>query len=154
MPSTPSAVVTGASAGSILYQPLAVRQRIVLPAARRQDEIAGHEIRVVRGHDLADRAAAQHLADLEALGVGSRRAHASAHIGVEREIFVAQEHLARAWLRDRAFDSGEIGGCRFALRMGCERDLPVDALSHAYPPRIGRCRPRPGSGEIGMELTS
>ena len=87
--------------GVDLAQLLAVEHGVFLPAAHAEHEVAGRELRVVRAHHLADGAAGHDLADADRLGVGLRVAHAPAHVRVEREPERAQQHLARAGLRDR-----------------------------------------------------
>ena len=53
MPSTPTAVETGASFGSIFRQTLAVGERMGLPAGARQHDVAFGKTGIVRSDHLA-----------------------------------------------------------------------------------------------------
>ena len=85
MPSTPTAVETGAELRIDLAQSLAIRERVRLPAGARKHDVALGEGRIVRGDDLGHRAAFHHAADRHRRGVGWTFAHAPAHIGIKRQ---------------------------------------------------------------------
>ena len=67
MPSTPSAVETGAALGIELAQARAVRTPHASASRLRQHDVALGVIRVVGRDDLADGAAYHHLADVDRL---------------------------------------------------------------------------------------
>src|SRR5690606_11226953 len=97
-------------------QPLAVGQRIELPAAAGEHDVSFLPVRVAGGDDLADRAAFHDFADLDRLGVGAGGAHAAAHIRVEGQINGFQQHLAFARRRDGSTFQLEMALVRHALR--------------------------------------
>ena len=133
MPSTPSAVEIGARPRVDPARLALAEQRVVLPAADADHDVARSEPLEVRAHDLADRAAGHDLADRHGSRVGRRLAHPAAHVGVEREIDRAAQHLARAGLRDRRLLEAEILRPRLALRARGQHDPAVD-LAHGLPP--------------------
>ena len=98
-----------------LAQARAVRHRVILPAAIAEHDVARLESGMPRIRHLVDRAADHRLTDLDGLRVGPRRAHAPAHVGIEREPQRAQQHLALARLRRRALFEAEIARLRRAL---------------------------------------
>ena len=116
-----------------LAQALRARHRVVLPAAEGDDRLARREIRMLRGDDLAHGAADHHLADADGLGVGLRRAHAPAHVGVEGEPAVAQQHLALAGVGHTPLLHPEMRGVRLAVGARGQHDAAVD-LCHGRPP--------------------
>ena len=122
MPSTPSAVETGASGRVELAQARAVGQHMGLPAGAAEHDVALLVLVIVRGRDLAHRAGFDHLVDADRLGVGRRIAHASAHVGIEREPFGAQQHLPGPGLRHRKFLQAEVGRLRLADGAGRKHD--------------------------------
>ena len=129
MPSTPSAVETGATAGIELAQARAVGQQMGLPAGAAEHDVALLVLVIVGGRDLAHRAGFHHLVDADRLGVGRRIAHASAHIGIEREPFGAQQHLPGSGLRNRKFLEAEVGSFRLAHGARREHDA-AGGLGH------------------------
>src|SRR5207244_12844773 len=78
------------------------------PAAVADDDIAYHVARVARRDDLPDRAADHRPPDCGGRRIRFGGAHAAAHVAVEREVEVAHEHLAVAWLRYRRLRQLEI----------------------------------------------
>ena len=128
MPSTPTAVETGPSFGSILRQPLAVGQRMGLPAGARQHDVALGKAGIVRGDHLAHRAAFHHAADRHRRRIGRPVAHAPAHIGIERQPDGAQQHLALAGRRRRVFLDAEVG--RLGLADGARDENDAFGLGH------------------------
>src|SRR5205085_3003516 len=84
--------------GIELQEAVAWYRAVELPAIAAHCEVALAEARVVRPHDLPDDAALDNGADLDRLRVGALSADAAAHIGVERQIDAAQQHLARSGL--------------------------------------------------------
>ena len=130
MPSTPSAVETGASAGSIFRTILAVGDGVGLPAVRAEHDVARGKAVEVRGHDLADRAALHHLPDGDRRGVGRRIAHPPAHVGIERQPKRAQQHLARPRLRDRHFLDAKIALFRLADRPRRQQNALAGVHAH------------------------
>src|SRR5208337_2095018 len=65
-----------------LAEPASIGNRIVLPAAKGQHDVANGEFRVVRSGHLAHRSAAKRLTDNEGRHIGFGLAHASAHVGI------------------------------------------------------------------------
>ena len=65
---------------------------------------------MVRGFHPADRAADHDRAEFHRRRVGRRVAHPSAHVGIERQVDGAQQHLARAGLRKRNLLDAEVIG--------------------------------------------
>ncbi len=130
MPSTPSAVEIGAAAGIELAQAGAVRERVFLPAAKAQHDVAHREFGIARGDDVADRAADHRLPDFGGLGIGLRRAHAAAHVRVERQIADAHQHLAVAGLGHRTLRELEIAKPRPSFGPALEENLPVGLCCH------------------------
>src|SRR5579871_1333543 len=116
--------------GIELAQADAAGKRVILPAPIAQHDIADGEFGISRLHDLADRAAHHGLADLHLLGVRPRGAHTAAHIGVERQIADAHQHLPVARLRRRPLHQFEIVGSWRAGGPALEQDLAIDAGSH------------------------
>ena len=94
MPSTPLAVEIGASDGVDLAQRRAGPMRVLLPAQPILDDVAHLEVGVVGLDHLADGAAGHDLADADGRRIGRRIAHAPAHVGIEREVDDAHQHLA------------------------------------------------------------
>ena len=88
-----------------LAQALAVGQRVALPAARAQHDVADVVAGLVGLNDLGDGAALHHAADLDRLGIGRRVAHAAAHIGIERQVERPQQHI---WPGPRCRDTGNM----------------------------------------------
>ena len=96
-----------------------------LPAAVRQHHVAGAEVRMARIDHFRHRAAVHHLADLDRLGVGTAGIHAAAHVRVQREVAVAQQHLALAGHRQRHVFHTEVVGGRLAARTRGQHDAGV-----------------------------
>ena len=97
-----SAVEIGAIVGSTLAQALAVRQRIALPAGCATARCRPWRNRgCSRLTTSADRAAFHHAVDRHRRGIGRSVAHATAHIGIERQPDRAQQHLAVTRRRHR-----------------------------------------------------
>src|SRR5262249_44654319 len=115
-----------------LAQARAVRDRVFLPAAEAEHDVASGILRMARAHDLADGAAHHRLPDLGGLGVRLRPAHAAAHVGIEREKERAHEQLALARLGDRPLRQLEIVEAGRALGPAIEQNLAIDA--HARTP--------------------
>jgi hypothetical protein len=86
----------------------ALRHAPLLPAEGCQHGVAQGETRVLRRDDLADGLADHHLADLDRRHIRFRVAHATAHVGIERQPAVANQNLARAGRRDRRVDETEV----------------------------------------------
>lgn len=72
----------------------------VLSAEQREAVIFVHGYNT----NLCHRAGPHHLTDLNRGGIRSRIRHPAAHIGGWRQILGAQQHLARACLRNGGFD--------------------------------------------------
>ena len=119
-----------------LAQPSAARQRVVLPAAIAEHDVAGRVARMARLDDLADRAADHRRPDGGRLGIGFRGAHAAAHVGVERQIARAHQQLALAGLGDRRLGELEIVEAGRALRPALQQDLAVGSRSHRRSPSV------------------
>ena len=131
MPSTPSAVETGASAGSILRSPLPsetawvcqpVRTSTMSPSAKpsRFDATTSLTVPPSITPPIGDRR-----------GIGRRIAHAPAHIGIERKPQRAQQHLARPGPGDRHRLDAEIAFFRLADRPRREHDAFARRHAHA-----------------------
>ena len=82
--------------------------------------------------DPADRAAGHHAADLDGRGIGRAGVHPAPHVGVEREVDRAQEHLPRAGLRHGRLDEPEVGLLRLAVRACRQDDLSIHASGHRW----------------------
>jgi hypothetical protein len=86
------------------------------PAVAVHDARADRDRRVAGRHDPAHRVAVHDLAQLVRRGVGLGVAHAPAHVQVEGEELVADNHLARGELGHRLGDDLEAVRRRDALR--------------------------------------
>src|SRR3954447_911445 len=87
--------------------------------------IADFEVWVSRSDHFADRAADHDLVEVLGGGIGFRLIHAPAHVGIEREIMVLDEHLSFAGLADLLLDETEVRSICFALRARGEYDSLV-----------------------------
>lgn len=87
---------------------LRVHDRVLAPAEEVQEVVADGYALGVGGDDLADRAALHDLAELEGRDVRLRVAHAAAHVRVDREVLVADQHLPLARRPDLGLDQGEV----------------------------------------------
>ena len=79
--------------GSSLRSPEPSLTRMGLPAGVGQDVVAVGVVGVARLLHDADRAADEHVTDLDRRGVGPRGAHPAAHVGVQGEVDDAQQQL-------------------------------------------------------------
>ena len=91
-----------------LAQALAVAGGDGLPAEIARDQIADREARVAGLDDLADDFAAHHAADLDGFDIRLGVAHATAHVGVEREPVAADAQLAVGERCERRFGDAEV----------------------------------------------
>ncbi|MNT52464.1 hypothetical protein D3C72_1894920 [compost metagenome] len=112
--------------GSQPQQARAIGHRVVLPAGLRQHPFARLELRMVGRLDPRHRAAHHGLPDLHRLGVRRRVAHAAAHIGIQRQIDRAQQHLTGARLRHLARFQAEIAVRGLAVGTRGKHDTAVD----------------------------
>jgi hypothetical protein len=103
----------------------AVADAVELPAEHADHLVADGELRVLRGHHLARRAADHDVAEVHRRGVGLGVVHAAAHVGVEREEMVAHQHLAVGDLRHGGLDQLEIRLFDPAGRPAGQKDLLV-----------------------------
>jgi hypothetical protein len=71
-----------------------------LPAERADHLVAGRELRVIGLDNFPGGAAHHDLADFDRFGVRLGIRHADAHVGVERQPFVPDQHLVRSGLGD------------------------------------------------------
>jgi hypothetical protein len=88
---------------------LAGNGAIELPAKPAEHIIALAKTRVARARDLADNAAFDDRTDLDRPGIGTLRADPPAHIGVERQIDPAHQHLALGGIGQWRVGYREIG---------------------------------------------
>ena len=107
---------------------------ILLPAETVLDDIADLEAGMVRFHHLADGAARHDLADADGRRVGGGVAHAAAHVGIERHVDHAHQHLARARLGHGHLLDAEIGFGHFRGRAARENDAAMGFGDHARSP--------------------
>ena len=114
------------------HQVLAVRQGVVLPAAVRQDQFTGAQVRMARLDHAADGAADQHFAQPDRRRVaGADLLHQVAHVRVERQGQRAQQHLSRAGGRHGHGLEAEVLRHRAPGGAGGEHDAAVDGRGHA-----------------------
>ena len=134
MPSTPKAVLSGASLRVDARQPVGRQHEPALPAAMPADEVAcGNALRPA-GQDLPDALALHHLAEPDRCRVGRRIVHPAAHVGVERQPDRADQDLARRKLRDG--DLVELEVLLHRCAMGAARQQ--DPLVHVQGHRLAR----------------
>ncbi|KAG1585967.1 hypothetical protein G6F46_014812 [Rhizopus delemar] len=112
--------------GAQAQQARAVGHRKILPAGLGQHPFTGLEIRMVGRLHTCHGATHHGLADLDRFGIGRRIAHAAAHIGIQREIHGAQQHLTWAGLRDIPRFQPEIAVCGFAVWARGKHDTAAD----------------------------
>src|SRR6185369_16835009 len=104
----------------------AVDDRVLLPATVADDVVAGLVVRMARFDDFADGAALHHLVERLRLRVALGVVHAAAHVRVEAQEVVANEHLPLARRTDGLFEQAEVVGRRLAARTRDEMDLSID----------------------------
>ena len=109
MPSTPTAVETGASLGSILVSPLPSESAWVCQPARDSTMSPLAKPGLFEAITSRHRAAFHHAADRHRRRIGRPVAHAPAHIGIERQPDRAQQDLALAGRRHRVILDAEVG---------------------------------------------
>ena len=134
MPSTPLAVEIGASDASTLRMRRAGADGVLLPAETVLDDVADLEAGMVRFHHLADGAARHDLADADGRRVGGGIAHAPAHVGIERHVDDAHQHLARAGLGHRHLLDAEVGFGHLRGRAAGENDAAMGFRDHPGSP--------------------
>jgi hypothetical protein len=86
----------------------AVSDAVFLPSAHANDLVAGVEAGVFRRHHLAGGAADHHLIERLRRGVALRVAHAAAHVRIERQPIVTDQHLSISEIGDRRFNELEV----------------------------------------------
>ena len=110
-PSTPRAArvgMPGIFANRLQRQRRSVRRhRPLLPAQQARNELPLTVVRVLRGHDAADAAAAHYLADADRRHIARGVAQPAAHRGIKREPLRAHEHLTIHDPRDGLLDELE-----------------------------------------------
>ncbi len=112
-----------------------VGKRRLLPSRVRFDDVPDREFSEVRSFDPTDRATAHHSADLDRRGIRRTSVHPSSHVGVQREIQRAQQHLPRTGFRHRGLDQPEVGFLRLTLGACGQHELTIDASGHQVPSR-------------------
>ena len=112
-----------------------VEERVLLPAAHPDHAVARSVARVLRRDDLADGAAQHHLAERLRLGIAPGVVHAPAHVRIEAQETVANQHLPVRRVAHRRLDQPEVGGARLAFGARYEMDLHVAPVGH------GACSP-------------
>ncbi len=110
------------------HQVGAVRQRIVLPAAIGEHEVADGERRVLRRDHTADRAADHHVAERDRRRIGRRVAHAPAHVGVERQVERLQQDFAAGRRGNRGGLQAEVLRDRRAGRTAGQHEPAIDCF--------------------------
>ena len=135
----------GRRPGVQLADAAAVGQAVLLPPGPGQHEVALGEPVVPRRHHLPHRPPGHHVAQLDRRRVGRPRVHAAPHVGVEREVDGADEHLPRGELRHPRLDQPEVGLGGEPVGAGVEHNPAVDACRHALhrPPMSARWQTRP-----------
>ena len=128
MPSTPSAVETGAI-GDRAAQAAAVREARGSASRRGRARCRPRRSCGLSRRHLAHGAALHHLVDGFRLGVGRPLVHASTHVRIERQPERAHEHLSGAGQRLGKFLNAEILRGGFALRARREHDA-AGGVSH------------------------
>src|SRR5581483_1166457 len=108
-----------------------LRRAEELPAERREDVLALLQLRIPGLQHFAHRLPHHHLAQLDALGVALRVAHAAAHVRVEREPQVAHQHLALGGRRQRRLLHAEVVLRHPAGRAARQHDAAVAHQSRA-----------------------
>ena len=94
MPSTPSAVEIGAADGSSRRTARRRRSRASASRSRTAPRRPGRYVRARDSTTSQTVPPTHHVADLDRGGVRRRGAHPAAHVGVERQVDGAQQHLA------------------------------------------------------------
>src|SRR3989442_5871485 len=98
--------------------------------------------------DFTDRLSNHDLADVDALHVAFRIAHAPAHVRVEREPQVPDQHLAVAALGQRTALDAEIVFAHRALRAARQHDAPVFHLQRSEAREVDRKSTRLNSSHV------
>ncbi len=106
----------------------AVGERPLAPAELVQDPLTFRVPRVARDGDTPDRTAGHRLAERERRDVRAHVVHPRAHVRVDREVRVPDEHLSLGRSRNRRLGHLEEVLPRKALRPRDEADLASDAL--------------------------
>ena len=122
--------------GVELAQLRAGHDRVGLPAGVGEHLVAGRDALRARLDDLAHRAADHDVADLDGRGVGLGVAHPPAHVGVQREVERAQQHLALAHLRQLdgpGLEVAVLGLAHRPLRQGDLRGLHRSSMAPQAP---------------------
>jgi hypothetical protein len=81
--------------------------------------------------DFADGLADHHLAQLYRRHIRFDVVHPPPHVGIERQPFVSDKHLAVARLRDWRFDDSKIVLAGLDARTAGQQDLPVVCIHRA-----------------------
>src|SRR5262249_46844949 len=115
-------------------QTLTGDRAVELPAVAAQNIVALAKGWIARADDRADHPAFHHRADFDRLGIGPDPTDASAHIGVEREIDPADQHLALAGIRPWRVLYLEIGWCRRPGRPLFQHHLSVPVIHRLFLP--------------------
>ena len=137
----------GGGPGVELADAAAVREAVLLPPRAGQHEVALGEPVVPRRHDPPHRPPGHHVAQLDRRRVRRPRVHAAPHVGVERQVDGADEHLARGGFRRRRLVQPEVGLGREPLGAGVQQNPAVRAGRHALHRSINAHRvanPPPG----------
>ena len=120
--------------GRQLAQALAVEDDVLAPAELALHGVARLEIGMAALDHDAGAAADHDVADLQGIGVlAVAAAHLPAHVGIDRQVVRAHQHLAVGGPRDRCLDEAEAARLRHAVRR-----LDVDELAMC---RHGECTP-------------
>jgi len=133
IPSTPTAVETGASFGSTLRRSLPSESAWVCQPARDSTMSPLAKPGLSR-RDLAHRAALHHAADRHRRRIGRAVAHASAHIGIERQPDRAQQDLALTGRGRRAILDPEVRRLGLADGTRDENDTFLPVATWLFPP--------------------
>src|SRR6516164_4356970 len=118
--------------GIELQQALAGDGAVELPAKPAEHIIALAKTRIARARDLADDAAFDDGTDLDRPGIGTLAADPPAHIGVERQIDAAHQHLALGGVGQRRIGYLEIGQGRRPGRPPLQQYLAVAVLHRLF----------------------
>ena len=149
MPSTPSAVDTGASAGSNGSRPRPSESGELAPAEVVRDPRSLGEPVVAGRHDLPDGAAGHRLADAERGRVRLDGVHPAAHVRVDRDEGIPDQHLPLAGIGHVRLDEREVLRPRDAVGARGEVDLPADR--HPPDPTCATPRDRSHGQNVTVE---
>ncbi|MNV40978.1 hypothetical protein D3C71_1325990 [compost metagenome] len=111
---------------------VAMDDRVRLPVARSQHMLADGETGMVGGKHFSNGAPFHHRVQRNRCGVGRPLLHATAHVGIQRQIAIAQQHLARARRGNRHVLDTEVGRDGSTVGARGEDDAGVGERGHQW----------------------